>query len=57
MSTVPFARHEAASAVAGLSPEALFQHLDDPARLGSHMEKPSAMMLGGTMEYSFDEGG
>jgi hypothetical protein len=35
--------------------EALFDCLDDQARLGAHMEKPSAMMLGGRMTYQFDE--
>lgn len=34
--------------------EALFDCLDDQARLGAHMEKPSAMMLGGRMTYQFD---
>ncbi len=34
--------------------EALFDCLDDQARLGAHMEKPSAMMLGGRMIYQFD---
>jgi hypothetical protein len=33
----------------------LFDYLDDPARLGSHMQKPSMMMLGGRMIYWFDE--
>ncbi|MBW9062339.1 SRPBCC family protein [Rhizobium herbae] len=37
------------------SAEALFDYLDDPARLGAHMQKPSAMMLGGRMTYGFDE--
>lgn len=32
----------------------LFDHLDDQARLGSHMEKPSMMMMGGRMTYDFD---
>jgi len=35
--------------------EALFDYLDDQARLGSHMQKPSMMMLGGRMSYGFDE--
>jgi hypothetical protein len=34
--------------------EALFDYLDDQASLGSHMEKPSMMMMGG-MIYAFDE--
>lgn len=29
----------------------VFTRLDDPARLGRHMTKPSAMMLGGRMYY------
>jgi hypothetical protein len=35
--------------------EALFDYLDDQAHLGSHMEKPSMMMMGGRMTYAFDE--
>lgn len=37
--------------------DALFAFLDDPRSLGGHMEKPSAMMLGGSMRYAFDAGG
>lgn len=37
------------------SAEALFDYLDDQARLGSHMQTPSMMMLGGRMSYGFDE--
>ena len=36
-------------------PDRLFDHLDDQARLGAHMEKPSMMMMGGRMAYEFDE--
>lgn len=36
------------------APNRLFDHLDDHARLGSHMEKPSMMMMGGRMTYEFD---
>lgn len=35
--------------------EALFDYLDDQARLGAHMERPSAMMVGGRMAYEFDK--
>ena len=35
-------------------PHKLFDHLDDQARLGTHMEKPSMMMMGGRMTYEFD---
>ncbi len=38
------------------SPEDVFERLDDPTVLGSHMQKPSMMMLGGTMRYELDEG-
>lgn len=48
-----YARHEEATAVTALTPEALFRRLDGPARLGSHMEKPSAMMMGGILELMF----
>lgn len=37
------------------APDQVFEHLDDQARLGSHMEKPSMMMMGGRMNYDFDE--
>jgi hypothetical protein len=36
-------------------PDRLFDHLDDQARIGAHMEKPSLMMMGGRMTYGFDE--
>ncbi|WP_244520130.1 SRPBCC family protein [Sinorhizobium glycinis] len=39
----------------GTPAEVLFDHLDDQASLGSHMQKPSMMMLGGSMSYEFDE--
>jgi len=32
----------------------LFDHLDDPRRLGGHMEKPSWRTLGSSMRYGFD---
>lgn len=35
-------------------PEELFAFLDDQASLGGHMEKPSVMMLGGSMRYVLD---
>ncbi|MCG5485519.1 MAG: SRPBCC family protein [Sinorhizobium meliloti] len=37
------------------SADVLFDYLDDQASLGSHMQKPSMMMLGGQMSYEFDE--
>ena len=50
----PTKRHDlryAADAVAEIvaTAEALFDCLDDQASLGAHMEKRSAMMLGGRM--------
>jgi hypothetical protein len=51
-----FAHHEESHTFVDASPEALFAYLDDPRRLGGHMEKPSAMMLGGSMRYVFDAG-
>jgi hypothetical protein len=51
-----FARHEQASAYIPATPERLFKHLDDQARLGAHMSRPSLMMGGGHMRYVLDEG-
>jgi hypothetical protein len=36
-------------------PQAVFERLDDQTRLAEHMEKPSLMMGGGRMTYTFDE--
>jgi hypothetical protein len=52
-----FAAHEEAVVDVPAPPEAVFAHLDDPHSLGGHMEKPNAMMLGGSMRYAFDAGG
>ena len=46
---------EARSTIAAKA-DAVFDFLDDQASLGGHMAKPSAMMLGGSMHYIFDEG-
>lgn len=51
-----YAHSETLSVRSRASPEAAFERLDDPTALGSHMQKPSAMMLGGTMRYELDEG-
>ncbi|CCM76869.1 SRPBCC family protein [Rhizobium mesoamericanum] len=37
-------------------PQQVFAFLDDPSVIGAHMERPTLMMLGGTMEYEVDEG-
>jgi hypothetical protein len=49
-----YARAAEATAIVRASPDALFDYLDDQARLGTHMEKPSMMMMGGRMTYEFD---
>jgi hypothetical protein len=36
------------------TPQQLFDHLDDQARLGAHMGERSMMMMGGRMTYEFD---
>lgn len=51
-----FAFHEEANVVVEAPAAALSAYLDDPRSLGGHMEKPSAMMLGGSMRYAFDAG-
>ncbi|AFL52507.1 hypothetical protein ABIE78_001612 [Sinorhizobium fredii] len=50
-----YAHSAQALADIGTSPEVLFDYLDDQASLGSHMQKPSMMMLGGRMSYEFDD--
>lgn len=50
-----YAHADEASVEVRAPPERLFDHLDDQARLGTHMEKPSMMMMGGRMTYEFDE--
>jgi len=54
---VGFAAHEQSVTAIQGAPGAVFDYLDDPKRLGAHMEKPSAVMLGGNMRYAFDSGG
>lgn len=50
-----YAHAAQALADVGTSAEVLFDYLDDQASLGSHMQKPSMMMLGGRMTYRFDD--
>jgi hypothetical protein len=50
-----YAHTDEATAEVRAAPGKLFDHLDDQARLGAHMEKPSMMMMGGRMTYEFDE--
>jgi hypothetical protein len=47
--------HEELTVHVAAPPELVFAHLDDPVRIGGHMTKPSAMMLGGSMSYEVDE--
>lgn len=47
-------RHLERTAFVATEPARLFAALDDPARVGSHMSKPSAAMLGGSMRYELD---
>lgn len=52
-----YARHrETRVDVHAAAPE-LFDHLDDPRRLASHMSKSSLAMAGGSMSFTFDAGG
>ncbi|NMN69463.1 SRPBCC family protein [Rhizobium sp. 57MFTsu3.2] len=37
-------------------PQQVFALLDDPTVVGAHMQKPSLMMLGSTLEYDVDAG-
>ncbi len=50
-----YAHGEEAIAEARAPPHRVFDHLDDQARLATHMEKPSMMMMGGRMSYEFDD--
>ena len=48
--------HHESSGVVRTSAARLFAHLDDHARLSSHMSKSSWMMAGGRMDIDVDEG-
>ena len=48
--------HHESSGVVRTSVTRLFAHLDDHARLSSHMSKSSWMMAGGRMDTQVDEG-
>ncbi len=50
-------RHEERTSQIAATPEVLFDHLDNPAKFGRHMSKPSLMMLGGSMSYVLDSAG
>ena len=44
----------ARSVTVDATPDALFDYLDDPGRLGAHMSERSLMMPGGRMHYRLD---
>lgn len=46
--------HAEAAAIVSASSERVFARLDEQALLGSHMGKPSMMMMGGSMSYDLD---
>ena len=46
--------HEHHDVIVAADPARLFAHLDDPHRLAGHMEKPSLMMAGATMQVTLD---
>jgi hypothetical protein len=50
-----YAHSAEAVVMVATSADALFEYLDDQEHLGSHMQKPSMMMMGGRMTYEFDE--
>lgn len=52
-----YAFSRTAEALVTARPAAVFGVLDDPLRLGRHMARPSAMMLGGSMGYALDARG
>ena len=53
MSTAYPLHHEASGHVAA-APETLFEHLDDPMRLSSHMREKSMAMMGTSMRMETD---
>jgi len=49
-----YPHHDEATGTVAATPELLFEHLDDPHRLSSHMEKRSMAMMGSTMALDTD---
>jgi hypothetical protein len=49
-----YAFHSESSGVVAAAPQMLFEHLDDPRRLASHMESGSAAMAGASMSIETD---
>jgi hypothetical protein len=54
---MPYTFSHASEVRVPFAPATVFEILDDPLRLGRHMEKPSPMMLWGSMRYRLDEKG
>lgn len=54
MTPTSHARHYEMSVDVPAPVGAVFDHVDDFTRLADHMEKSSAMMMGGRMAYQFD---
>ena len=52
-----YAHHDEATVFVAASPEVVFDRLDNQARFGEHMQRPSLMMAGGSMQYELDEAG
>jgi hypothetical protein len=52
--TDPRRSHEESITDVAASPQALFDYLDDPRRLGSHMEKGSWRTAGASMAFELD---
>lgn len=54
MAATTYPLHEEARVRVAAGATTLFDYLDDPERLGSHMEKPSWRTAGASMSYAFD---
>jgi hypothetical protein len=53
----PYPLHFEACGAVAAQPAALFEQLDDPLRLSSHMRKKSMAMMGSSMQVETDERG
>jgi hypothetical protein len=50
-----YSAHEEATTEVAAAPKLLFDYLDDPRRLGSHMEQASWRTAGASMKFELDE--
>lgn len=55
MTADPFPLHHKTEVLLAVDAVRLFAHLDDPRRLASHMERPSLMTAGASMQIETDE--